>query len=67
MKRRDLVEVPIDSVLPFKPSTVYITMSPGQWDGLLVACYEEGQILLEVEETEGGEIQVLRAFKRPAN
>lgn len=61
MTRRDLHPIPLDEVLPLslKPERI-ITMSEGQWDGLLSAAYEQGWILLELDERE----KPVRAYKK---
>ena len=50
MKRPELNAVPLSSTM--KPATINITMSPGQWDGLLQAAYDRGAFLIEVDEKE---------------
>jgi hypothetical protein len=50
MKRPELNEVPLKTTM--SPSTINITMSPGQWDGLLQAAYDAGHNLIEVDENE---------------
>jgi len=59
---RDLRPLPLNEVLPLgsKPSLLIITMSEGQWDETLSAAYEQGWVLLELDENE----QPVRAFKR---
>lgn len=57
--RPQLQEVPLESVLPFRVE-VYITMSRGQWDGVLEGFYVTGAILLEVDD----EGRFVRAFRR---
>ena len=38
-----------------------MTMSEGQWDGLLAAAYEHGWILLELDADE----RPMRAYRKP--
>ena len=47
MKRPKLTEVSMNRI---KESRLIITMSPGQWDALLEAAYDQGAILLEIDE-----------------
>lgn len=61
MTRPQLNEIPIPED-PFKPGTCTITVSPGQWDGLIKAFYEHGHLLLEIDEVNGEERPV-RAFR----
>lgn len=61
MTRPKLNEIPIPADL-FKPGTLSITVSPGQWDNLIKAFYEEGHLLLEIEEVNGEE-RVVRAYR----
>jgi hypothetical protein len=42
------------------PPAVIITMSEGQWDGLLQAAYDTGAILLELDRKE----RPVRAYQR---
>lgn len=48
----DLRQVPLRDVLPPQRGTLTITMSPGQWDVMLAAAYDQGCILLEVDDDE---------------
>jgi hypothetical protein len=57
--RPPLREVPLTDVLPVR-RLAYITMSVGQWDGLLAAAYAEGFVLLELDDDE----QPVRAYRR---
>lgn len=50
MNRPILNEVPLNTTM--RPATINITMSPGQWDGLLKAAYDHGAFLIEVDENE---------------
>lgn len=54
MVGRDLHPIPLEDALNrlWKPRTCVITMSEGQWDALLATAYEEGWILLEVNDKE---------------
>ncbi len=45
-----------------QPGTVVVTMGEGQWDATLSAAYEQGWILLEVDERE----QPVRAYRKAA-
>ena len=49
MKRPILNEIPVDSI-PFP--CMLMTMSIGQWDGLLQNAYDDRWILLELDEDE---------------
>jgi hypothetical protein len=55
-----LRRIPLDEVPPPAPGVVYITMSPGQWDGLLAGVYDQGGVLLEVDDDE----RVVGAYRR---
>jgi hypothetical protein len=50
MSRPELRSIPL--VGCFRRGNVTITMSVGQWDGLLQAAYEHGCILFELDENE---------------
>ena len=50
MNKPKLNEVPLHTTM--SPSTINITMSSGQWDGLLQAAYLAGHNLIEVDENE---------------
>jgi hypothetical protein len=52
MKRPLLEPYPLGEVFPLRPGTVTITMSIGQWDPLHAAFYENGAILLELDDDE---------------
>jgi len=60
--RRDLTPFPLSRVLPLepRPGQLVVTMSEGQWDSLLSAAYEQGWILLELDENE----KPVRAYRR---
>ena len=62
MTRPQLNEVPLPNPFP-EPGKVYITVSPGQWDGLCKAAYDGGHTLLEIEEVDGQE-KAVRAYRR---
>lgn len=49
MKRPALNEVPLRADVLNKPG-VSITMSAGQWDGLLQAAYDVGCTLIEIDQ-----------------
>jgi hypothetical protein len=51
LKRPDLRRIPLAEALPPRPGLT-VTMSPGQWDGLLAAAYDQGAVLLELDATE---------------
>ena len=50
----------------FAPGQLLITMSPGQWDYLLKAAYDEGATLLEVDIVKGREAFV-GAYRKQQN
>jgi hypothetical protein len=52
MKRPKLNEIDLNKLNPLSPGQVTITMSRGQWDGLLESAYEQGFVLLELDENE---------------
>jgi hypothetical protein len=52
LTRPALRRIPLQSVWPPRRGRVYITMSPEQWDPLLQVSYDEGWILLEVDDNE---------------
>jgi hypothetical protein len=56
-----LNRVPLADVFPPKPGVAYVTMSPGQWDGVLAEAYSAGWVLLELNDRE----QPVRAYRRP--
>ena len=58
--RPKLHRIPLAS-LRLDPGTVTITMSVGQWDGLLATLYENGATLLELDAME----QPVAAYRRP--
>lgn len=53
---RDLHPFPLAAALRAAlggaPPAIVMTMSVGQWDGLLSAAYEQGWILLELDDNE---------------
>ena len=60
---RDLRPFPLDEVLPLgRPGQLVMTMSVGQWDGMLSAAYTAGFILLELDENE----TPVRAYRKSA-
>jgi hypothetical protein len=59
--RPKLNSIPIPNGL--QPGGLYVTCSPGQWDGLLKASYEKGFTLLEIEVVKGEE-KIVRAWKK---
>jgi hypothetical protein len=52
MERPNLKEIELENVGLFKPGLITITMSQGQWDGLLSAAYDSGHTLLELDDNE---------------
>ena len=60
-KRPELQSIPMSQV-SIGPAARIITMSPGQWDGLLQASYETGWTLLEIVDE-----QPVRAYRKPAH
>jgi hypothetical protein len=50
IKRPVLNEIPLAGIM-LKPSVI-VTMSIGQWDGLLAAAYGGGAVLLELDDNE---------------
>jgi hypothetical protein len=53
-----LNEIPLDGIF-LKPQLI-VTMSVGQWDGLLAAAYDSGWVLLELDDIE----TPIRAYRR---
>ena len=53
---RDLKPFPLavalEALVGGVPGTLVVTMSEGQWDGLLAAAYADGWILLELDDNE---------------
>ncbi|MFO7555301.1 MAG: hypothetical protein R6W88_08870 [Desulfobacterales bacterium] len=66
MKRPDLNEINLDEVMnnlfSGKPC-VLMTMSRGQWDGLLATAYESGHVLIELDRNE----TPVKAYQRAMN
>jgi hypothetical protein len=60
MKRPVLNEIPLNGGTIIKRGVI-VTMSVGQWDGVLEAAYDRGHILLELDDNE---IPV-RVYQRP--
>jgi hypothetical protein len=52
MERPNLKKIELESVGLFKPGLITITMSQGQWDGLLSSAYDSGHTLLELDDNE---------------
>jgi hypothetical protein len=61
MKRPVLNEAPLGGIM-MKPSVI-VTMSVGQWDGLLAAAYDRGAVLLELDDDE----TPIKAYRRKAD
>lgn len=59
---RDLRPFPLADLLPLgsRPGHLVMTMSEGQWDGMLSAAYEQGWVLLELDDNE----RPVRAYKK---
>ena len=53
-----LNEVPIGGIM-LKPAVI-VTMSIGQWDGILAAAYDSGAVLLELDDDE----RPIKAYRR---
>jgi hypothetical protein len=60
-QRRKLRQIPLASAWPLRRGELTVTMSEGQWDGLLQGAYEAGAILLDLDDDE----RPVRAFQRP--
>ena len=56
-----LNEIPIGGIF-LKPQVI-VTMSIGQWDGLLEAAYDAGAVLLELDDNENP----IKAYRRKKN
>ena len=50
--RPALHQIPLTSALPLRPGELTVTMSVGQWDGILAGMYEAGALLLELDAQE---------------
>ena len=60
---RDLRPFPLADVLPLgRPNQLVMTMSVGQWDAMLSAAYNDGWVLLELDEDE----KPVRAYRKAA-
>lgn len=58
---RDLRPFPLADVLPLgRPGQLVMTMAEGQWDAMLSTAYEQGWILLELDERE----KPVRAYRK---
>jgi hypothetical protein len=58
---RDLRPFPLAEVLPLgSRPLIVMTMSEGQWDGMLAAAYAAGYVLLELDDDE----QPVRAYRK---
>jgi hypothetical protein len=60
-RRPRLERTDLDEVLKFKPGTMVVTMSLGQWDVTLHAAYDAGCTLLELDDDE----QPIAAYRKP--
>jgi hypothetical protein len=60
MKRPVLNEIPLEGGTVFFRPGLFITMSVGQWDGLLEAAYDTGATLLELDDDENP----VKAYRR---
>jgi hypothetical protein len=49
---RDLRPIPLADALAFNAKRCTMTMSVDQWDAVLSAAYENGWVLLELDENE---------------
>lgn len=59
--RRNLTSYPLADALDFvRRRELVITMGVGQWDAMLAAAYEEGWILLEINDDE----KPVRAYRK---
>lgn len=63
MIRPLLNEIELDRLFPLISAGVVVTMSEGQWDALLEAAYDQGFILLELDDHE----RPVRAYRRKGN
>lgn len=62
MKRPVLNEITLDGGTILKRGLI-VTMSVGQWDGLLAAAYDRGATLLELDDDE----MPIKAYRRKAD
>lgn len=60
MTRPVLDLLPLSEALPLRAGVVTVTMSVGQWDALLAAAYDQGYVLLELDDDE----QPIAAYRR---
>jgi hypothetical protein len=51
-QRRQLREIPLAVAWPPRRGELTVTMSVGQWDGLLQGAYDAGAMLLELDDSE---------------
>ena len=63
MLRHLLEEVELDRIFPLTAAEVIVTMSKGQWDDLLEAAYNQGFILVELDDKE----RAVWAYQRKVN
>lgn len=61
MKRPTLNRIAISDAISMRPGTVTITMGRGQWDNILLASYELGYTLVELDDDE----KPVAAYRNP--
>jgi hypothetical protein len=61
LTRPTLRQVPLAAALPIRPGALVVTMARGQWDALLLAAYQSGALLLELDRDE----RPVAAYQRP--
>lgn len=60
MKRPILNEIPLSSV-KIERGSLLITIDPGAWDMMIKCCYNQGFVVLEIEDE-----KPVRAYQKPA-
>lgn len=69
MQRPELIMISLEAAMKElfvdQRKGCFITLSPGQWDGLLQAAYDDGWILLEIDEVDGVEFPS-KAYRKVA-
>lgn len=65
MKRPELHQVPLPASASelAQPGSLWMTVSPGQWDKMHQEAYERGFTILEIKERNGKK-KIVRAFKK---